>query len=97
VSEDQVDIWKAQKEAGQEKRAQNRESSAEYLIAQGIPYTSNNGGVHLIIQFKGRRADFWPGTGKWVFNATTTAPRAEGRGVRQLVKFFSTIKTREDD
>jgi hypothetical protein len=96
VSEDQVEIWNAMKdinrEESQKRRANNRDSSAAILQEKGIPYETSNGGVHLVIRHKGRRADFWPGTGKWIVAGGKDFERVEARGVHSLIKFFERIK-----
>ena len=76
---------KAMKEQSQERRANNRESSAAILTNKGIPFESKNGGAHLIVN--GGEVDFWPGTGKWIFRQS----RKQGRGVRQLLKALRSI------
>ncbi len=45
-----TEYWRDIKQAKQEKRADNRESSAEYLAQRGIPFVSKNGGAHLVIE-----------------------------------------------
>lgn len=61
----------------QEKRAVNRDSSAEVLRAKGVDFTTNNEGFadNLTV-------DFWPGTGKWIVRGGKKA----GRGVFNLLK-----------
>ena len=75
------DMWREIRLQRQEKRASNRESSAQMLLEHGIHFTSNNGGAHLIVQGPTCFIDFWPGTGKWIF-------RGSGKyqiGVRNLI------------
>jgi hypothetical protein len=78
------ETYKALKEHSQEKRASNREQSAQYLTNAGIPFTSNNHGAHLIVEGKDCFIDFWPGTGKWISRNKET-----GFGVRNLVNFIT--------
>ena len=70
-------------EGHKEKTARNRESSARLLRDRGIAFTAHNRGAHLVVTHAGRTADFWPGTGKWIFRGM---PGYEGRGVRNLVE-----------
>ena len=81
--------WKefgqAMKEQSQDRRANNRESSAAILTNKEIPFESKNGGAHLIVN--GGEVDFWPGTGKWIFRKS----RKQGRGVLQLLKALQSI------
>ena len=72
--------WSKEKQA---KRASNRQSSGDALIAAGIGYTSNNGGAHLIVTLPDHVIDFWPGTGLWIVRGDT----AKRRGVFKLIAF----------
>ena len=69
--------------AKQEKRASNREQSAQILMGKGIIFSSNNGGAHLIVEGKDCYIDFWPGTGKW-----HSRNGDKGFGVRNLVIYI---------
>ena len=73
--------WKAESE---ERRAKNRQGSAELLAERGIQFEAKNMGAHLIVSHEGKVADFWPGTGKYI-------PRGggrPGRGVFNLLKLL---------
>jgi hypothetical protein len=49
------------------KRAANREEGQELLENHGIPFVTNNFGVHLMVDFGCNGiVDFWPGTEKWI-------------------------------
>lgn len=78
-----TEYWRAIKQARQEKRADNRENSAEYLAQHGISFVAKNGGAHLIVKGKDCFIDFWPGTGKWHSRCGK-----KGFGVRNLVAFI---------
>ena len=78
MTSDMGEMFTALRKVRQEKRAQNRESSAEILRAAGIPFESKNSGAHLIVA---GRYDFWPGTGLWV----ARGERTKHRGVRKLI------------
>ncbi len=77
------EMFNALKKMKQEKRANNRENSAEYLAERGIPFVSKNGGAHLIVEGNECFIDFWPGTGKW-----NSRCGKKGFGVRSLVVFI---------
>lgn len=65
-----------------ERRAANRENSAQILERHGVAFDSKNSGAHLVVTHGDRVADFWPGTGKYI-------PRKFGRprrGVFNLMK-----------
>lgn len=77
------ELWNYARSMRQEKRAANRESSADLLRQAGIPFQPRNAGAHLIVMPKaGELIDFWPGTGLWQQRGTTR----KNRGVRSLIK-----------
>ena len=78
-----AETFNAMKKMKQEKRADNRENSAEYLRTRSIPFVSNNHGAHLIVEGRDCFIDFWPGTGKW-----NSRCGKKGFGVRNLVEFI---------
>ena len=78
-----TEYWRDIHQARQEKRADNRESSASYLRERGIPFVEKNYGAHLIVEGKDCFIDFWPGTGKW-----NSRCGKKGFGVRNLVAFI---------
>jgi hypothetical protein len=84
--EDEDDIgagWAAYKAARQQKRRENMASSTAELQARGIPFTSHNGGVHLVVA---GAWDFWPSTGLWISRqAGPNGKKREGRGVLKLI------------
>lgn len=77
-------IWKGYKEASQEKRAKNRENSADLLTKKEIPFIEHNGGAHLVVNHKGKFIDFWPGTGKYIVRGSKT----KGRGIFNMLKYL---------
>ena len=76
------DFWRDVKAARQEKRADNRKSSAEMLRDAGIQFDDKNNGVHLIVRALGHVIDFWPGTGLWI---ARKFPNTRKYGVRSLI------------
>lgn len=87
---DQADIWRDVAGASQDRRAHNRESSAELLTARGYTFESKNGGAHLIVRNGAKVVDFWPGTGRW---RTRTAPVIDKRGVKPLMAWLGPAPT----
>jgi hypothetical protein len=67
------------KEAGRERRANNREASTQILKNRGVHFTTKNG-IHLIVDHG--KYDFWPSTGKYKNRRTGKY----GRGVFKLLK-----------
>lgn len=82
--EDDGQIWRDLKAIKSEKRASNRISSEQMLIAAGVNFTSNNAGAHLIVQSDSKTIDFWPGTGLWIVRGN----KKRHRGVRGLIKLI---------
>lgn len=80
---DMGDDFREMRQIQQIKRAYNRESSAKYLAARGIPFSVKNGGAHLIVDGKVGLIDFWPGTGRWYARCGQ-----KGFGVRGLCEFI---------
>lgn len=74
-------VWDAMRQRSMEKRAANRQQSAELLERAHVKYISRNLGAHLTVTHGGRIVYFWPGTGKWFDRA---GPK--GRGVFKLLK-----------
>jgi len=75
------EMWRDHKEESQNRRASNREQSAQVLLKEGIEFDSNNGGAHLIVTDDNGTIDFWPGTGRWKTRGGIT-----GFGVYKLIK-----------
>ena len=72
--------------ASKSRRATNRIRSAHVLRRLGIPFISNNEGVHLICTaLTGEIFDFWPGTGAFVSRKDATK---RGRGVMKLARLL---------
>lgn len=82
------EYFRAYRKERQEKRANNREQSAQYLRDRGIVFIEKNNGAHLIVQGRNCYIDFWPGTGKW--NCRTGK---KGFGVRNLVAYVNGGRT----
>jgi len=78
---DTGDDFRAMSEHSKNKRANNREQSAQYLTKHDILFESKNNGAHLIVEGRDCYIDFWPGTGKW-----KTRKGKSGFGVRNLVR-----------
>jgi len=78
---DQVEAYQDHREASREKRAGNRESSAQILTDKGIEFERKNMGAHLIVSGSDCLIDFWPGTGKFIARNGN-----KGRGVFNLIK-----------
>lgn len=67
------------REESQERRAANRAAAVAALNKSGVRWSTNNAGVHIMIEGPQGRVDYWPGTGLW-----RTAQGQEGRGIRSL-------------
>jgi hypothetical protein len=64
-------------------RRENMARSTAELQARGIPFTSHNNGVHLVVA---GAWDFWPSTGPWISRQVgPSGKKREGRGVLKLI------------
>lgn len=75
-----AEAYAEQRKRNQEKRAANRQRSAEMLTAAGIEFESKNDGAHLIVG----DYDFWPGTGLFVNRKTGEKKRGVGELIRRI-------------
>lgn len=75
------DQLKERRLLSQEKRAANRQHSAQLLQEEGITFESRNAGAHIIIRDGKDTVNFWPGTGLWVVQGLNK----QHRGVRNLI------------
>lgn len=82
---DMGDVFRGMQEASKERRANNREGSAELLVLAAVPFVSKNGGAHLIVD---GRIDFWPGTGLWMDRKSMK----KRRGVQDLIRHVNNTK-----
>jgi len=82
------DVWRDVKEARAEKRASNREQSAQILRDAGVEFESKNLGAHLIVTAECGVFDFWPGTGLW----QRRGDPKQSRGVHSLMRKINAAK-----
>jgi hypothetical protein len=80
------DVWRAHRQASQDKRASNREESARLLAIAGITFSSKNSGAHLVVTAGLKTIDFWPGTGLW----QERGAKKGRRGVQSLIQHCRT-------
>lgn len=76
----------AMKDQSVERRASNRENSADILRKHGVSFEVRNDGAHLLVKHPTKRGvvfDFWPGTGKFHEHRTNDYSQ---RGVFRLLK-----------
>ena len=59
------DDFKTLRELHKGERAERRQQALDRLKEEGIPFTTNNDGVHLIVEGPDCFIDYWPGTGRW--------------------------------
>ena len=85
---DIAEIYKALKEHNKEKKQQNKKSSIALLDKIKVQYTTNNDGIHLIVQSGRGIIDFWPTTGKFIARRT----KYTGRGVNNMIKYMIDFK-----
>lgn len=85
-----MDDWRgfgeAMKQASQERRAGNRESSPQVLRDHGVAFETKNDGAHLVVRHAGKVADLWPGTGKYRVRRPGGKGEQYRRGVFNLLR-----------
>jgi hypothetical protein len=86
VTGDMGEIFNALREAGRERRASNRGTTAELLRVRGVEFEAKNGGAHLVVRHAGKVADLWPGTGKYRVRMPGGKGERYRRGVFNLLK-----------
>lgn len=92
---DMGDDFNAMRAASKVKRANNRQSSSEFLLTRGWDFVSYNAGAHLVVVSQERIVDFWPGTGKWIARSgqkSSAFQPASGRGVLGLHRYLMRMK-----
>jgi len=75
-------VYRAMKGHSKGKRGNNRKMGAKFLADKDIPFTTNNGGAHLIVEGNECFIDYWPGTGKWI-----SRNGKKGFGVKNLIRY----------
>lgn len=81
------DDFKALREIKRANKEFNRHSSTQMLADAGYQFETRNGGVHLIIKYRGIMIDYWPSTGKWIPRGGTAS-----RGIRPLLTYLQAMK-----
>ena len=79
-----AEIWGDLRKIRQEKKRANLSSSTAMLEQNGIRFTSNNGGIHLVLSSGSEVIDYWPSTGLWMIRGN---PRKH-RGVNRLIAYM---------
>lgn len=87
MTSDMGEMFNEMRARSKEKRASNRENSAQILRGLGIEFEAKNNDAHLIIHHGKVCVDFWPGTGKW-----KVRDGKYGRGVFQLIRHLEVGK-----
>lgn len=81
---DAIEAFQFMKQRRKEQHSDRRDFAPEFLTENGIPFTTKNGGAHLIVEGKTCYIDFWPGTGRWIVRDGKT----KGFGIRNLVDWI---------
>lgn len=77
-----TEMWHERRLQQRVKKRSNLHHSTKQLTEAGIEFTSNNGGIHLVLT-KGEQAiDYWPSTGLWWIRGTPN----KRRGIANLIK-----------
>lgn len=73
------EYWRDVNGFRQNKRRGNMLASTDILSRSGIPFSTHNGGVHLVVA---ERWDYWPSTGLFIDRQT----KKSGRGIFNLLR-----------
>lgn len=80
-----AEVWREMKARSKDRRAANRETSADLLRSKGVAFKERNHGAHLLVEHGGKEVDFWPGTGKWMDRRDR---KIKNRGVFRLLNYL---------
>lgn len=78
------EMWRERREFTQKKRRFNLAASTAMLTNAGLPFHSNNDGIHLVLLKNEQFIDFWPSTGLWWIRGT----RNKRRGIQKLISYM---------
>lgn len=62
---DTIDDYRALKEHRVQERREFLQKRLALFRSEGMPFTTNNNGVHCVFEIGHRTFDVWPSTGKW--------------------------------
>lgn len=74
--------WREYRKERQEKKRCNLKRNLKHLESKGIPFVSNNDGVHVVIQHNNKIIDFYPSTGLWKDRQS----KRRARGILSLIR-----------
>lgn len=86
---DQIDYFRALRDANRDERAKRREAAPRVLAQHDVGFRSYNDGVHLYVR---SRVDFYPGTERWRDRETGQ----RGRGVFSLLRHLGVATVAKD-
>ena len=81
---DMAEVFAGWREVKQKKKRSNLAASTGMLTNAGIPFQSNNGGIHLVLLKNEQFIDFWPSTGLWWIRGTNN----KRRGIQKLINYM---------
>lgn len=84
---DMAEVFAGWREMKQKKKRSNLAQSTAQLVSAGIPFTSHNGGVHLVLMKGEQPIDYWPSTGLWWIRGTSN----KRRGIQKLIQYMKKI------
>lgn len=89
---DMGDIFRAMRDDKKERHAKNYDENHALARALHLSFETKNGGEHLVFDFCGEVADFWPSSGKWF----QRRQKKYGHGLRALVKRYGISPNRAE-
>lgn len=78
------EMWRDYRDMKQKKKRSNLAHSTAQLSNAGLPFTSHNMGVHLVLMKGDQPIDFWPSTGLWWVRGSSN----KRRGIEKLIKYM---------
>lgn len=96
VDEEIIAGFEDQKAESKQRRARNRARGVQQLREASIPFSTHNGGAHIVIRVARAGSepnliiDYWPGTGLWRKRKTGLrgSGTADGRGIQSLIQLL---------
>lgn len=77
------------KEHVRDQKRRRRIEARRYFEDHNVDIESNNNDIHMILTYKGVKADYWPGTGKYKLRHLKDYRRGSKGDVLQDLKYYA--------
>ena len=85
-----TDDWREFKRIKNLEKESRRTSATDQLTNEGIEFEVKGFGIHLVVEGKHGKIDFWPGTTKWIDRSG-----GKGYGIARLISRIKRSPTSE--